>query len=97
MQRETTTKEAWRRKRTALRLGFEQNQKATYYCSYLGHQNEVAFVGGIPERRPKSEPFVFIRLFRIRGPIYTWEVGREGGREVLNEEARDPASYQKIT
>ena len=36
------------------RLGYEQNQKATYYCSYLGHQNEFTFVGGISERRPTS-------------------------------------------
>ena len=33
------------------------NQKATYHCSYLGHQiNEATFVGGISERRPKREP-----------------------------------------
>ena len=35
----------------APKLGYEQNQKPTYYCSYLGHQNEVTFVGGISERR----------------------------------------------
>ena len=49
------------------------NKKATYYCSCLWHQNEVTLVGGISELRPKSEPFVFIRLFRIHGPISTWE------------------------
>ena len=42
----------------------------------VGHQNEVTFVGGIYEHRPKSEPFVFNRLFRIRSPISTWEKGK---------------------
>ena len=46
---------------------------------YLGHQNEVSFVGEISEY-PKSEPFVFIRLFRFRGPIYLL-LGKEGGME----------------
>ena len=72
-----------------------KRQHILYCCSYLGHQNEVAFVGGISEYRPKSEPFVFIRLFRIRGPISTCEGGRKGGREVLNEEARVAAICQK--
>ena len=36
-----------------------------------------------------------MRLFRVRGPISTREGGREGGREVLNEEARVAASCQK--
>ena len=80
MQRKTTKKEAWQPKCAAPRLGYEQNQKATYCCFYLGYQNEVTFIGGISERRPKSEPFVFVRLFRIRGPKSTWEGGREGGR-----------------
>ena len=53
MQR-NTAKEAWRPKCAAPRLGYEQNQKATYYCSYVGCQNEITFVGGISER-PKSE------------------------------------------
>ena len=97
MQRETAKKEAWRPKCAAPRLGYEQFQKATYYCSYLSHQNEVTFVGGIPERRPKSELFVFIRLFHIRRPISTWKGRREGGREVQNEEARVAANCQKIT
>ena len=79
MQRKTAKKEAWRLKCAAPRLGYEQNQKVTYYCSYLGHQNEVTSVRGISEH-PKSEPIVFIRIFRIRGPISTWERGREGGR-----------------
>ena len=64
-----------------------------------GHQNEASFVGGISERRPESEPFVFIRVFRIRGPYIFYvrrEGGREGGRKVLNEEARVAASCQKI-
>ena len=52
----------------APKLGYEQNQKPTYYCSYLGHQNEVTFVGGISKRRSKSEHFVSLRLFRIREP-----------------------------
>ena len=72
------------------------NQKAKYYSSYLGHQKKVTFVGGISERRPKSDSFVNIRLFRIRGPISTWKGRREGGRGVLNEEARVAASCQKI-
>ena len=45
-------KEAWRLKCAAPSLGYEQNQNATYYCSYLGQQNEVPFVGGISERHP---------------------------------------------
>ena len=92
-----TAKEAWRPKCAAPGQGYEQDQTATYYCSYLGHQNEVTFVGGISERRPKSDPFVFIRLFRIRRPISTWLEGeREGGRDVLNEEARVAANCQKV-
>ena len=61
-------------------------------------KNEVTFVEGISERRRKSEPFVFIRLFRIRGPISIWDGWTEEGREreVLNEEARVAASCQKI-
>ena len=50
MQPNTAEKQAWRPKCAAPRLGYEQNQKATYYCSYLGHLNEVTFVGGISER-----------------------------------------------
>ena len=59
-------------------------KKVTYYCSCLGHQNEVIVVGGISERRPKSEHFVFIasRIVRIVG-LYL--LGKEG-RELLNEE-----------
>ena len=38
----------------APKLGYEQNQKPTYYCSYLGHQNEATFVGEISERRPTN-------------------------------------------
>ena len=53
------------------------DQKATYYCSYLGHQNEVIFVGENSESHTKSGPFIFMRLFRIRGPISTWEGVRE--------------------
>ena len=55
-----------------------------YYCTYLGYQNEVTFVGGGSKRRPKSEPFVFAKLFRIRGPMSTWVGRREEEREVLN-------------
>ena len=33
----------------------------------------------ISERRPKSDPFVFIRLFRVRGPILGKEGGGHGG------------------
>ena len=55
MQRKTAKKEERRPKCAAPRdLGDEQNQKATYYCSYLGHQNEVTFVGGISERCPTN-------------------------------------------
>ena len=44
----------------------------------------------------KTLAFVYIiGLVRIRGPISTWEGGREGGREVLHEEARVAACYQK--
>lgn len=39
MQQKTENKEAWRLKCAAPRLGYKQNQKATYYFSYLGHQN----------------------------------------------------------
>ena len=78
MQRKAAKKEAGRLKRAASRLDYEQNQKATYYyCSYLGHQNEVIFVGENSESHPKSGPFIFMRLFRIRGPISTWEGVRE--------------------
>ena len=53
-----------------------KNHKATYYCSYVGHLNEVTFVGVICERRPKSDSFIFIRLFTIS----TWERSEgEGG------------------
>ena len=34
--------------------GLKTNRKATYYCSYRGHQNEVTFVGEISERRPTN-------------------------------------------
>ena len=98
IQRKTAKKEAWRPKCAAPRLGDEQNQKDTYCCSYLGHQNEVTFVGETSALPPKSKFFVFFRLFRIREPMPTWEGGREVRRrkEVLNEEARVAASYQKI-
>ena len=49
-----TAKEAWRPKCATPRLGYEQNQKVTYYCSYPGHQNDVTFVGGISERCPTN-------------------------------------------
>ena len=53
MRMKTAEKEAWRPTCAAPRLGYEQSQTATYYCSYLGHQNEVTlFLGGISERRP---------------------------------------------
>ena len=56
----------------------ERNHKATYYhCSHLGHQKEVTFVGGIPERRLKSEPFVLVS-FAFVG-LYL--LGKEGGRK----------------
>ena len=35
-------------------LGYEQNKKAAYYCSYLGHQNGITFVGAISERCPTN-------------------------------------------
>ena len=54
MQRRTEKKEAWWPKCAAPKLGYEQNQKETYYRSYLGHENEVNFVGGISERRPTN-------------------------------------------
>ena len=73
-----TAKETCRSKCAAPRRVMN-NHKATCYCPYLGHQNEVTLIGGISERRPKSEPFVFIRLFRIRGSISTWLGRKEGG------------------
>ena len=48
----TGKKEAWRPK--CAKSKNEQNQKATYHCPYLGHQNEVTFVGGISERCPTN-------------------------------------------
>ena len=75
-------KEAWQTNCAARRLGYEQNQKATYHCFYMDHQNEVNVAEVISERGPKSVFFVFIGLFRIRGPISTWEGRREGGRGV---------------
>ena len=54
MQRKTAKKEAWRPQCAAPRLGYEQNQKTTCYCSYLGHQNEVTFAGGISARCPTT-------------------------------------------
>ena len=78
MQRKTTKKEAWRPKSAALRRGYEQNQKATYYCFYLGRQNEVTFVGGISECRPKSEPFLLLGSFVF---VVLYRLGKEGGKE----------------
>ena len=49
--------------------------------SFLGHQNEVIFVGGISGRHPKSEHFVFSGLLRIHGPIRIYFGRREGGKE----------------
>ena len=49
--------------------------------SYLGHQNEVIFVGGISRHHPKSEPFVLSGFFRIHGPIRIYVGRREGGKE----------------
>ena len=49
----------------------------------------MTFVGGDLWTSP-------IRLFRIRGPIYTMEGGREGGSEILNEEVRVAASCQNM-
>ena len=36
--------------------------------SYLGHENDVMFIRGIPESRLKREDFIFVILVRIRGP-----------------------------
>ena len=48
-------KEAWWPTCAAPRLGYDQSQKATCSCSYLGHQNQVTFfVGRIFERRPTN-------------------------------------------
>ena len=96
MQRKTAKKGAWRSKCAAPRLGYKQNERLTCYCSYLGHQKKVTFVRSISARRPKSGPFVFTRLFRIRGPKPTGEGGRERRRGVLNEKARVAASCEKI-
>ena len=97
MQRKTTKKEAWQPKCAAPRLGYEQNQKATYCCFYLGYQNEVTFIGGISERRPKSEAFVLLCSFVFVGIISSREGGREGRREVLlSEAARVAASCQVL-
>ena len=65
--RKTAKKEASRPKRAAPRLGYEQDQKARYYCSHLGHQNEVTFVGKISVRRPKREHFVILGYFVFVG------------------------------
>ena len=54
MRHKTAKKEAWRLKCAAPRPGYEESQKAAYYCSNLGHQNEVIFVGGVSERRPTN-------------------------------------------
>ena len=80
----TENRKAWRPKCAAPRLGYEQNQKATYYCSSLDHPIEVTFVGVMSERRPKCEPFVFTRLFCIRGP-YIYFGRREGGMKRGNK------------
>ena len=56
-----------------------------HYCSYLGHENEVSFVGGISERRPNVSLSFSVGSFVLVGLISTREGGMEGGREVLNE------------
>ena len=61
---------------------------------YPSHQNEVNFVEGISERRSNSERYGLNSLFRICGPISSWEGGRGEGRRVLNEEARVAANGQ---
>ena len=47
LRKKIAKKEAWWPKCAAPILGYEQKQKATYYCCYLGHQNEVTFVGDL--------------------------------------------------
>ena len=78
MQRKTAKKVAWRPKCEAPRLGHEQSQKAAYYCSYLGHQNEAAFVGRISERRPKGIILFLLGFFVF---VVLYLLGKEGGRE----------------
>ena len=87
-----TANEAWRPKCAASRLGLKQDQKAAYYCSYLGHQKEVNFVGGISERRPKSEPFVYLSLWYSWAYIYLGR--REGWRKGVTQ--RGGASCREL-
>ena len=98
MQPKTSKNEARQPKCAAPRLGYE-HQKATYYCFYLGHQNEVTFVGEISEHRPRSDHFVFIRLFRIHGRISTLEEGREskGGTKRGGASCRELPEDQVIS
>ena len=93
-QRKAGKKEAWRPKCAVSRLGYEQNQKVTYYFSYLGHQNEVTFVGRSLNVQKVSLLFS-LGSFEFVGLITTREVGREGGGGVLNEDARVAANCQK--
>ena len=80
MQRKTAKKEERRPKCAAPRdLGDEQNQKATYYCSYLGHQNEVSFVGGISElcaTNTTHHPTFQCEAMHVSAkPLQSWWVG----------------------
>ena len=57
-------------------------------------------MGGISERRPKSEPFVFIRLVRIRGAyIYEGRTkrGRKGGTKRGGASCRELLEDQVIS
>ena len=80
MQRKTVKKEARRPKCAAPRLVYEQNQKATYYFSYMCHQHKVALVGGISERCPTNtthHPQTFrCEAMRVSAkPVQRWWVG----------------------
>ena len=60
------------------RLGYEQNQKATHYCSCLGHQNEFTVVGEI------YKPCTNVNLLFLLGSfvlMVLYLLGKEGGRE----------------
>ena len=63
-----------------------------------GSPKSSHFRRGISERRLKSDLLVFIGSgsFVFMGRIFTWEGGRKGGRDVLDEEARVASSWQKM-
>ena len=94
MQRKTA-KETWRPKCAVPRLGYEQNKKAACCCSYVGHQNEVIFVGESLNVVQKVSLSFYLAI-RIRGPISNWEGGREGGRERKGGTKRGGASCRQV-